>query len=49
MEIINWLIEIVLCVCLIVLVNVDAPDRVVIMAATFYLAEVIREGKRNGE
>lgn len=45
MEVLNWLIEIVLCVCLIVLVNVDAPDRAVIMAATFYLAAVIRHGK----
>lgn len=47
MEIIDFLIEIVLCVCLIVLVNVDAPDRVVIMTAAFYLAAVIRHGKGN--
>ena len=47
MEIINWLIEIVLCVCLIVLANTETPIQVVIMAATFYLVAVIRHGKGN--
>ena len=46
MEVLNWLIEIALCICLIVLVNIKADVRVVIMAAVFYLAAVIREGKR---
>ena len=45
-EVLNWLIEIVLCVCLIGLVNVKADTRAVIMVAAFYLAAVIREGKR---
>ena len=46
MEVLNWLIEIALCICLIVLVNIKADVRAVIMAAAFYLAAVIREGKR---
>lgn len=47
MEVLNLLIEIVLCVCLIVLVNIKADTRAVIMAAAFYLAAVIRHGKGN--
>ena len=46
MEVLNWLIEIALCIFLIVLVNIKADVRAVIMAAAFYLAAVIREGKR---
>lgn len=46
MEVLNWLIEIALCVCLIVFVNIKADVRAVIMVAAFYLAAVIREGKR---
>ena len=46
MDVLNWLIEIVLCVCLICFVNIKADTRAVIMVAAFYLAAVIREGKR---
>ena len=46
MEVMNWLVEIALCIGLIVLVNIKADVRVVIMVAAFYLAAVIREGKR---
>jgi hypothetical protein len=46
MEELNWLIEIALCICLIALVHMKADVRAVIMTAAFYLAAVIREGKR---
>lgn len=45
MDVLNWLVEIALSVCLVVLVNIKADVRFVIMAAAFYLAAVIREGK----
>lgn len=47
MEVMNWLVEIALYIGLIVLVNIKADVRAVIMAATFYLAAVIRHGKGN--
>lgn len=48
MEVMNWLVEIALCIGLIVLaINLKADVRAVIMAATFYLAAVIRHGKGN--
>ena len=45
MDVMNWLVEIALCIFLIVLVNIKADTRAVIMTAAFYLAAVIREGK----
>lgn len=46
MDELNGLLEIALCICLIALVRMKVDVRAVIMAATFYLAAVIREGER---